>query len=47
MYLLDTDTIIYSLKGDEAVKKNLRHHVKDPLKISIITLNVVRAINGR
>ena len=38
MYLLDTDTIIYSLKGDEAVKKNLRRHIQDPLKMSIITL---------
>jgi len=38
MYLLDTDTIIYSLKGDEAVKKNLRRHIEDPMKISIITL---------
>jgi len=38
MYLLDTDTIIYSLKGDEAVTKNLRHHIQDPIKISIITL---------
>ena len=38
MYLLDTDTIIYSLKGHEVVKKNLQRHIEDPMKISIITL---------
>jgi len=38
MYLLDTDTIIYTLKGHEAVKKNLQRHIEDPMKISIITL---------
>ena len=38
MYLLDTDTIIFSLKGHEAVKKNLRLHLYDDLKISVITL---------
>ena len=38
MYLLDTDTIIYSLKGDDAIKKNLERHLSDPLKISVITL---------
>jgi tRNA(fMet)-specific endonuclease VapC len=38
MYLLDTDTVIYSLKGDTAVKKNLRDHFHDPLKMSVITL---------
>ena len=38
MYLLDTDTIIYSLKGHEAVKKNLLRHIEEPMKISIITL---------
>ena len=38
MYLLDTDTIIYNLKGNEAVKKNLQRHIEDPMKISIITL---------
>lgn len=38
MYLLDTDTIIYSLKGDKALKKNLERHIADPLKISVITL---------
>ena len=38
MYLLDTDTIIYSLKGNSAVKKNLSLHIEDSMKISIITL---------
>lgn len=38
MYLLDTDTIIYNLKGDEKVQQALRQHLHDPLKISIITL---------
>ena len=38
MYLLDTDTIIYNLKGHEVVKKNLQRHIEDPMKISIITL---------
>ena len=38
MYLLDTDTIIYSLKGDLKVRENLKLHVNDLLQISIITL---------
>ena len=38
MYLLDTDTVIYSLKGESAVEKNLREHFHDPLKMSVITL---------
>ena len=38
MYLLDTDTVIYSLKGNEAVKQNLRLHIEDPMKLCIITL---------
>ena len=38
MYLLDTDTIIYSLKGDTNIQENLRLHVNDLLQISIITL---------
>ena len=38
MYLLDTDTLIYSLKGDPTVKKNLLEHVHDPMKMSVITL---------
>ncbi len=38
MFLLDTDTIIYSLKGIDAVVRNLSNHQRDPLKISVISL---------
>ena len=38
MYLLDTDIIIYSLKGHPAVKKNLERNLHAALKISIVTL---------
>ena len=38
MYLLDTDTIIYSLKGNSAIAKNLERHVEDPMRISVITM---------
>ena len=38
MYLLDTDTIIYNLRGNDAVKNNLHRHIDDPMMISIITL---------
>ena len=38
MYILDTDTIIYSLKGHAAVRANLRAHLNDPLKICTVTL---------
>ena len=38
MYLLDTDTIIYSLKGDINIQSNLRQHINELLQISIITL---------
>jgi len=38
MYLLDTDTIIYNLKGELKVHENLLLHVNDLLQISIITL---------
>ena len=38
MYLLDTDTIIFALKGDPAVRKNLRNHARDPMRISVITV---------
>ena len=38
MYLLDTDTIIYSLKGHEVVKENLMRHFHDSMKISVVTL---------
>ena len=38
MFLLDTDTVIYCLKGHETVIRNLKNHRQDPLKISTITL---------
>jgi len=38
MYLLDTDTIIYNLKGNANIQKNLRNHINDPIKTSVITL---------
>ena len=38
MYLLDTDIVIYSLKGHPAVKKNLERNLHAALKISIVTL---------
>jgi tRNA(fMet)-specific endonuclease VapC len=38
VYLLDTDTIIYSLKGHPAVQANLRDHLNDPIKVCIVTL---------
>lgn len=38
MFLLDTDTIIYILKGHPAVERNLRRYYQDPIKISVITL---------
>lgn len=38
MYLLDTDTVIYNFKGHDSVIKNLRAHLHDPIKISIVTL---------
>lgn len=38
MYLLDTNTIIYSLKGHTVVEENLRRHLHDPMCISVVTL---------
>jgi tRNA(fMet)-specific endonuclease VapC len=38
MYLLDTDTVIYSLNDHSIIKENLRLHLYDPLMISVITL---------
>ena len=37
MFLLDTDTVIYSLKGNPFVVENFRIHNKDPKVISVIT----------
>ncbi|MFN0318344.1 MAG: type II toxin-antitoxin system VapC family toxin [Burkholderiales bacterium] len=38
MFLLDTDTIIYSMKGNANVQKHLRQHSAVPLSVSVITL---------
>ena len=38
MFLLDIDTIIYSLKGNEKIAENLKRHMNDPLSICVITL---------
>ena len=38
MYLLDTDTIIFNLKGNASIRKNLLFHINDPIKVSAITL---------
>ena len=38
MFLLDTDTIIYSLKGNNTVAEHLERHVNDPMAICTITL---------
>ena len=38
MFLLDTDTIIYNLKGNEAIRRNLQDHFEDPMKICVITI---------
>jgi predicted nucleic acid-binding protein len=38
MFLLDTDTIIYILKGNPAAEKNLRRYYNDPIKLCVITL---------
>lgn len=38
MYLLDTDILIYSLKGNEAVVRNLEIHQQAFLAISVISL---------
>ena len=37
MFLLDTDTIIYNLKGNEAIRRNLQDHFEDPMRICVIT----------
>ena len=37
MYLIDTDTVIYSFKGHPEVVENLKSHLSDSVKISIIS----------
>lgn len=38
MYLLDTDILIYSLKGHAKVIANLRKHVRSSLTISVVSV---------
>ncbi|MDA8163461.1 MAG: type II toxin-antitoxin system VapC family toxin [Desulfobacteraceae bacterium] len=38
MFLLDTDTIIYALKGEESVRANLAGHRLSPMAVSTVTL---------
>lgn len=38
MFLLDTDIVIYALKGNDKVLDNLRLHLHDPMHISTISL---------
>jgi tRNA(fMet)-specific endonuclease VapC len=37
MYLLDTDILLDSLKGDPVVVENIRKHAADPKAISVVT----------
>ena len=37
MYLLDTDTLIYSFKGDKKVIENIKRHADAPKAISVIS----------
>jgi tRNA(fMet)-specific endonuclease VapC len=37
MYLLDTDTLIYFLKGDESVVEHFRAHSDQPKALSVVT----------
>lgn len=38
MYLLDTDTVVFLLRGREQVCRNLEKHRLDPVRISAISL---------
>ena len=38
MFLLHTDTVIYIMKGNANVQKNLRQHINDSISISVTTL---------
>jgi len=37
MYLLDTDTLIYALKGESAVLNNFKEYAAEPKAVSVIT----------
>ncbi len=38
MFLLDTDTVIYALKGEATVAASLHLHLHDPMYLSTITM---------
>ena len=38
MYILDTDTIIYALKGRSGVVAHLEKHTRSPMAMSVISL---------
>ena len=38
MYLLDTDIMIYNLKGNANVRVHLQNHINDIIRISAVTL---------
>ena len=37
MYLLDTDTLVFLLRGDKAVAQSIEAHAADPKAVSVIT----------
>ena len=42
MYLLDTDTVIYALKGDHAVTEHIRENERAPMALSVISYGELR-----
>ncbi|MEI8078219.1 MAG: hypothetical protein WCH61_01160 [bacterium] len=46
MYLLDTDTIIYSQKGHRQVMDNFARHAAAPKAMSVITTTNTRHFNS-
>jgi predicted nucleic acid-binding protein len=38
VYLLDTDILIFALKGHSRVRTNLEAHVEEPMALSVISL---------
>lgn len=42
MYLLDTDTLIYALKGDAAVTEKIREKAHAPMALSVISYGELR-----
>ena len=37
MYLLDTDTLVFMLRGNENVARRLKEHATDPRAMSVIS----------